>query len=83
MNDKAEYVKKQTQTRKHRCHWPSCSIQVPPAKWGCPAHWFKLPKDIRDAIWAAYVPGQEERMDPSRAYREAAERAQSWIRSQR
>ena len=59
--EKANYVRSQTQTRDHICHWPGCNKQVPPAMWGCKAHWFKLPLPLRNAIWAAYVPGQEIR----------------------
>jgi hypothetical protein len=51
--------------------------------WGCRAHWYALPKTIRDAIWAAYLPGQENRMDPSADYLDAARAAQDWIASHR
>ena len=74
MEAKREYVKRQPQTRSHRCHWTGCDKQVPPAMWGCKAHWFRLPKRLRDAIWASYQPGQEVRMDPSSAYLDAADR---------
>ncbi len=59
MSEKADYVRSQRQDRRHECHWPDCDRQVPPAMWGCKQHWFKLPKRLRDAIWAEYVPGQE------------------------
>ena len=64
--EKVKYVKKQKQFRKHHCHWPGCSKQVPPAMWGCAYHWFKLPKVLRDEIWSCYRPGQEIDMKPSR-----------------
>lgn len=76
MNAKVKHVLAANQTRSHTCHWPGCTRQVPPAMWGCRSHWFALPKDIRDDIWASYRVGQEERMDPSEAYIEAAQRAQ-------
>ena len=76
---KAAYVKKQKQDRRHECHWPGCKEQCPPAMWGCRRHWFSLPKDLRDLIWAAYVPGQERRLDPSRDYLKAAKEVQAWI----
>lgn len=79
MNTKSEYVKSQPQRRPHECHWPGCRKQVPPAMWGCKAHWFKLPLHLRNKIWAAYSPGQEIRMDPSEAYIEAALEVQRWI----
>lgn len=78
-NDKAEYVRRQGQDRRHTCHWPGCDKQVPPAMWGCKPHWFKLPKRLRDAIWDAYVPGQEQRMDPSDEYLDVAHEVQVWI----
>lgn len=78
--NKAAYVLNQKQTRDHTCHWPGCTTQVPPAMWGCKAHWFKLPRHLRAKIWAAYKPGQEITMKPSEAYLEAAAAAQEWIR---
>lgn len=77
---KAEYVKAQGQTRSHTCHWPGCARQVPPAMWGCKAHWYRLPAAIRQRIWSAYRPGQERDMRPSAAYLNAADEAQAWIR---
>lgn len=38
----------------------------------CKRHWFMVPKVLRDALWAAYVPGQERRKDPTLAYLDAA-----------
>lgn len=79
MNAKADHVRRAQQTRAHECHWPGCTAQVKPAMWGCAPHWFRLPQAIRDAIWAAYRIGQEQSLNPSRAYMEAARRAQEWI----
>lgn len=76
---KADYVLSQPQTRAHRCHWPGCERQVPPAMWGCKTHWFMLPKHLRDKIWRTYRPGQEKTMTPSPAYVEAAQQVQAWI----
>lgn len=78
--EKADYVRKQGQTRDHHCHWPGCPEQVPPALWGCKKHWFKLPKALRDKVWAAYRPGQEIDMRPSREYVKVAREVQNWIR---
>lgn len=64
---------------RHHCHWPGCKAQVKPAVWGCKKHWFMLPKPLRDRIWAAYRPGQEQTKTPSRAYVEVAQEAQAWI----
>lgn len=53
---KVRYVNGQGQNRDHHCHWPGCGKQVPPAMWGCCAHRMKLPKALRDKVWAAYRP---------------------------
>lgn len=68
---------------RHTCHWPGCGKSVPPKLWGCAPHWFKLPKHLRDRIWATYVPGQEITKTPSAAYLEAANAVQDWIRQQK
>ena len=73
------YVLRQKQIRYHTCHWPRCGKQVPPAVWGCRTHWFRLPKSLRDRIWAAYRPGQEKDMRPSDEYRAVAKDVQDWI----
>ena len=70
-----------TQTRDHHCHWPGCDKQVPPAMWGCKAHWLRLPRALRNKIWATYQPGQETDMTPSESYLAAAREVQEWIRS--
>ena len=71
----------------HTCHWPGCTIQVPPPLWGCKAHWFRLPGLIRAGIHATYRPGQEIDKKPSAEYRQAARRArefaEEWERNQR
>ena len=77
--DKVKYVKSQGQNRDHHCHWPGCDKQVPPAMWGCKAHWFKLPKTLRDKIWAAYAPGQEVSGTPSIEYVKVAREVRNWI----
>lgn len=79
-DEKVRYVKGQGQTRSHHCHWPGCPHQVPPAMWGCKRHWFMLPKHLRDAIWAAYRPGQEVNGTPSIEYVRVALEVQEWIR---
>lgn len=76
---KAAYVLGERQTRNHTCHWPGCERQVPPAMWGCKAHWFALPKDLRDEIWRSYKPGQEKTLTPSADYVAAARKVQNSI----
>jgi hypothetical protein len=60
----------------HTCHATGCKIAVPPRMFMCRSHWFALPKHMRDAVWAVYVPGQEQRKDPSPEYLEVAH---EWI----
>lgn len=76
---KADYVRGQAQARPHECHWPGCAQQVPPAMWGCRAHWYKLPRELRAKIWSAYRPGQEIDQRPSRDYVAIAREVQEWI----
>ena len=80
IGEKVAYVKRAGQTRDHGCHWPGCHEQVPPAKWGCTAHWYRLPQNLRNAIWKAFKPGQEVDMTPSRTYLQVAREVQNWIR---
>ncbi len=82
MTSKADYVRSQPQTRGHTCHWPGCGKQVPPAMWGCKAHWFALPATLRARVWRAYRPGQENDMRPSESYMEVAQAVQDWIAAQ-
>lgn len=78
---KADYVRAAKQTRPHDCHWPGCGRRVPPAMWGCKAHWFTLPLALRNKIWAAYRPGQEESGEVSEDYFAVADEVQAWIAS--
>ena len=66
----------------HTCHWPGCGEHVPPKLWGCRAHWSKLPKRLRDKIWATYRPGQEIDKNPSAEYLAVAREVQGWIATQ-
>jgi len=47
----------------------------------CREHWYRLPQQLRDALWAAYAPGQEETLTPSREYLRVFEQIQAWIAS--
>lgn len=79
IGEKAAHVRAAGQSRNHHCHWPGCEKQVPPAMWGCKAHWFALPQTIRNRIWRTYRAGQEQDGRPSSAYVEAAQAAREWI----
>jgi len=81
-SEKAAYVKKHSnQDGKHGCHWIGCKKKCPPAMWGCKEHWFKLPKKLRDKIWATYMPGQEINKNPSEEYLAVADEVRDWIKA--
>lgn len=63
---------------KHNCHAPDCPVKVPPSMFACSHHWRILPRHLKDEIWTNYIPGQEDRRDPSPAYLQAARDAVSW-----
>lgn len=79
IGEKVDYVRRAKQTRDHVCHWPGCGTLVPPARWGCAKHWYALPKELRNKIWAAYRPGQEIDARPSEAYTLVAKQVRNWI----
>lgn len=79
INEKAAHVRAARQSRLHGCHWPGCEKQVPPAMWGCRAHWFRLPIALRNRIWSTYRIGQEESQSPSREYLMVARAVRDWI----
>ena len=81
VRDKVAHVKRAKQSRDHDCHWPGCKRQVKPAYHMCREHWYRLPQQLRDALWAAYAPGQEETLTPSREYLRVFEQIQAWIAS--
>lgn len=56
----------------HRCHAIGCQTPVAPRLHMCRRHWFMVPEALRAALWAAYVPGQEDRKDPTDEYLRAA-----------
>lgn len=63
----------------HTCHATGCSQLVTPAMFMCKRHWFRLPKQTRDQIWATYRPGQEADWQPSREYLLTAREAVIWL----
>ncbi len=60
---------------KHTCHAKGCKKEVPPRMLMCPTHWRMVPRLIQREVWAAYVPGQEIRKDPTREYLDVMQRA--------
>lgn len=82
IGQKADYVRAKIaegRAGNHHCHWPGCPKNVPPAQWGCKKHWFMLPLRLRNRIWRAFRPGQEESKTPSSEYIEIALEVRAWI----
>jgi len=63
----------------HHCHAIGCTVLVPPRLFMCRPHWFQLPRRLRDAVWATYVPGQELTKDPSPEWLRSANEAVQWV----
>lgn len=41
----------------HACPWPGCAQRVPRYLWGCRAHWYQLPRHLRDECLDAWRSG--------------------------
>lgn len=37
-----------------RCPAPDCGRKIKPGMFACKPHWFEIPKDIRNEIWATW-----------------------------
>ena len=59
----------------HTCHARGCRAPCPPEHLMCRRHWFMVPKQLRDAVWRTYRPGQCDDMRPSREWHDAADAA--------
>lgn len=53
---------------KHTCHARDCTTPVPPKMFMCKKHWYMVPVELRQQVWAAYRPGQENNKTPSHSY---------------
>lgn len=42
----------------HTCHAVGCERSVPPQMLMCKPHWFKVPLQLRNRVWATYQDGQ-------------------------
>jgi hypothetical protein len=56
----------------HICHAIGCTKPGRPTELMDKAHWQMVPLPLRQAVWAAYQPGQERTKRVSRAYLQAA-----------
>lgn len=59
----------------HTCHAKNCIRVVPPRMFMCVRHWRMVPRLLQTRIWAAYIPGQEIRKDPTVGYLSVAHEA--------
>lgn len=66
-------------SRLHACAWPGCERAVSRSMWGCRAHWYRLPNNLRAWIGRAYRQGLEAGTHPTRSYAEAHRAALAWI----
>lgn len=41
----------------HQCPVAACTVAVDAAYLMCRAHWQRVPKPLRDAVWATYADG--------------------------
>lgn len=54
----------------HLCHAEDCEREVPPKLFACLVHWSMVPRRLQRALWAVYLPGQEQgKASVTRAYR--------------
>lgn len=44
----------------HQCPGLNCAATVPTSQVACRAHWYSLPKPLRDRIWWAYRSGNTD-----------------------
>lgn len=67
-----------------RCMWPTCRKTIRPPYLMCRAHWYQLPAELRERIWATYRRGQTattaspEYLDAVRQAFDYARRAVRW-----
>lgn len=52
----------------HYCHAIDCMTKVPPKMLFCRPHWALLPRGLKKAVWEVYVPGQEQKKNPTALY---------------
>ena len=44
--------------RAHSCPISGCGEQIDPSRLMCRGHWYLVPKQIRDRVWATWRSGQ-------------------------
>jgi len=48
----------------HTCPAPKCRVTVPNSMLACRPHWYGLPRNLRDAVWAT---ADQSLFEPARA----------------
>ena len=41
-----------------RCPIPGCGYQIDPSRLMCRRHWYRVPKQLRDQVWATWRSGR-------------------------
>lgn len=59
----------------HTCHATKCFEEIGAEHFMCPGHWYILPRELRAAVRAEYVPGAEVRRDRTQAYLSVTQQA--------
>jgi hypothetical protein len=59
----------------HKCPGPRCEKQMDDGYLMCPAHWYQVPKALRNAVWRAYNRGAGLGTDALAAAQRAAIRS--------
>ena len=63
----------------HHCHAHGCDTTTAPRYFMCPPHWRIVPKAMQQAIYDVYVPGQENRKDPTWDYLYVSQSIADWV----
>lgn len=63
----------------HPCPARSCGVPVTHDKLACRRHWYTVPKDLRDKLWAAY----SDRAAHPMAHLQAVGAVSRWLRGER
>ncbi len=42
---------------RRRCFWPGCSTRIQMTQLGCRMHWYRLPREMRNAVSTTYRDG--------------------------
>lgn len=66
----------------HKCFHPACDKQIDADLFGCRAHWYALPPDMRSRIWKTFREWKAKRsMYHYRAMREAQQGAIDFVKN--